>query len=76
MTGPLVHPTCALRTAALAGEVAERQEKSLLAGFDRHWVTLTTPPPVKRASRQFFSACASVLAPGIQSGKRYSGLER
>jgi hypothetical protein len=45
-----------------------------LAGFDRHWVRLTIPPPVKRASRQFFLACASVLAPGIQSGKRYSGL--
>ena len=45
-----------------------------MAGFDRHWVTLTIPPPVNRARWQFFLACASVLAPGIQSGKRYSGL--
>ena len=28
-----------------------------MAGFDRHWVTLTIPPPVNRARWQFFLAC-------------------
>ena len=45
-----------------------------MAGRVTHWVTVTFPPPVSGARRQFFLACASVLAPGIQSGKRYSGL--
>ena len=45
-----------------------------MAGFVFHWVTVTTPPPVKGARRQFFPACESVLAPGIQSGRRYNGL--
>jgi hypothetical protein len=48
----------------------EGQEKSLFAEFVFHWVTETIPPLVKGAERQFFSACESVLAPGIQSGKR------
>src|SRR5271165_1112539 len=51
-----------------------RQERSLLVTGIFHWVTATIPPRVRGASRQFFLACASVLAPGIQSGKRYSGL--
>jgi len=50
------------------------QEKSLLVGFIFRWVTVTVPPPVSGTRRQFVFACASVLAPGIQSGSRYSGL--
>lgn len=48
---------------------AQEQEKSLSAWAVVHWVTVTVPLPVKGFEPQFFSACESVLAPGIQSGR-------
>src|SRR6478672_5069280 len=55
---------------AFAFDGGAGQEKSLFADGVFHWVTVTVPPPVSGARRQFFFACASVLAPGLQSGRR------
>jgi hypothetical protein len=51
-----------------------RQARSRFTGFMLHWTAVTVPPPVSGARPQFFLARDSVVAPGIQSGRRYSGL--